>query len=61
MKKYKNKDGIGLSYEGHKNDVGVQLVKEVLREGIKLGDSQNTIASWPKVKEFLVLNFSLND
>ena len=61
MKKYKNKDGIELSYEGHKNDVGVQLVKEVLREGIKLGDSQNTITSWPKGKEFLVLNFSLND
>ena len=36
--KYKNKEGIELSYEGHKNDLSVQLVKEVIRESIKLGD-----------------------
>ena len=28
--KYKNKNGIGLSYEGHENDNSVQLVKEVI-------------------------------
>ena len=38
--KYKNKHGIELSYEGHKNDTSVQLVKQVLREAIKLGDKE---------------------
>ena len=36
--KYKNKEGIELSYNGHKNDLSVQLVKEVIRESIKVGD-----------------------
>lgn len=62
--KYKNKDGIELSYEGHDNDIHIQLLKEVLREAIKLGDenmSQHPIAGWVKVKEFLQENFSLDD
>ena len=60
--KYKNKNGIELSYEGHDNDTHVQLLKEVLREAIKLGDenmSQHPITGWVKVKEFLKENFSL--
>ena len=34
--KYKNEDGIELSYEGHKNDVHANLVKEVILEACKL-------------------------
>ena len=34
--KYKNKDGIELSYEGHENDTHVNLVKEVISEACKL-------------------------
>ena len=63
--KYKNKEGIELSYEGHKNDLSVQLVKEVIRESIKLGDENiNTrypMQGWTKVKKFLINNFSIND
>ena len=63
--KYKNKEGIELSYEGHKNDLSVQLVKEVIRESIKLGDENiNTrypMQGWAKVKKFLINNFSIND
>tara|TARA_R100000234_G_C4948426_1_gene156202 strand:+ start:429 stop:623 length:195 start_codon:yes stop_codon:yes gene_type:complete len=63
--KYKNKEGIELSYEGHKNDLSVQLVKEVIRESIKLGDENiNTrypMQGWAKVKKFLINNFSLNN
>ena len=63
--KYKNKEGIELSYEGHKNDLSVQLVKEVIRESIKLGDENiNTrypMQGWAKVKKFLINNFSLDN
>jgi|TARA_B100001094_G_C17905770_1_gene658726 hypothetical protein len=63
--KYKNKDGIELSYEGHKNDASVQLVKEVVKQAIKVGDSNiNTrypMQGWLKVKKFLTDNFSLDD
>ena len=63
--KYKNKEGIELSYDGHKNDLSVQLVKEVIRESIKLGDENiNTrypMQGWAKVKKFLINNFSLNN
>tara|TARA_B100000575_G_C23143268_1_gene666059 strand:+ start:132 stop:326 length:195 start_codon:yes stop_codon:yes gene_type:complete len=63
--KYKNKKGVELSYEGHRNDVSVQLVKEVVLEAIKVGDSNiNTrypMQGWSKVKQFLTENFSLND
>ena len=63
--KYKNKKGVELSYEGHLNDDSVQLVKEVVLEAIKVGDSNiNTrypMQGWNKVKQFLTENFSLND
>ncbi len=63
--KYKSKNGIELSYEGHKNDMSVQLVKEVLRKAIKLGDEEVYTKyprqGWKKVKEFINENFSLND
>ena len=63
--KYKNKEGIELSYNGHKNDLSVQLVKEVIRESIKVGDDNiNTrypMQGWSKVKNFLKENFSLDD
>ena len=36
--KYQNKHGIELSYEGHENDVHAELVKEVLRAALKIGD-----------------------
>ena len=64
MVKYKNKNGIELSYEGHYNDSHTQLLKEVLREAIRLGDenmSQHSLDGWVKVKEFLKVNFSIDD
>jgi hypothetical protein len=63
--KYKDERGIELSYEGHKNDTHLQLVKEVVREAIKVGDTNiNTrypMQGWSKVKTFLEDNFSLDD
>ena len=63
--KYKDERGIELSYEGHKNDTHLQLVKEVVREAIKVGDTNiNTrypMQGWSKVKTFLEANFSLDD
>ncbi|MAG25872.1 hypothetical protein CMI47_09865 [Candidatus Pacearchaeota archaeon] len=63
--KYKNKNGIELSYEGHENDTSVQLVKEILRVAIILGDknvySKYPRQGWVKVKSFLEENFSLDD
>ena len=63
--KYKNNDGIELAYKGHKNNVSVKLVKEVLKEAIKVGDNNiNTrypMQGWLKVKNFLKENFSLDD
>ena len=55
--KYKNKDGIQLSYEGHENDVHAKLVKEVIKEAIKIGDDSD----WDSVKKFLRYNFSVKD
>ena len=46
--KYKNKNGIELSFEGHKNDTSVQLIKEVLKEVIILGDKANQIMQHSK-------------
>ena len=34
--KYKNKDGIELSYEGHENNTHVNLVKEVVLKACKM-------------------------
>jgi len=63
--KYKNENGIELSYEGHENDNSVQLIKNVLREAIKLGDKEVYTKyprqGWVKVKEFINENFSLDD
>ena len=63
--KYKDSRGIELAYEGHKNDVSVKLVKEVVKEAIKVGDNNiNTrypMQGWLKVKNFLKENFSLDD
>ena len=52
--KYKNKDGIELSYEG--NDNHTELVKEVIRESIKLIELG---APREEVIKFLEENFSL--
>ena len=63
--KYKNKHGIELSYKGHKKNTSVQLVKEVLREAIKIGDREiypnrpKPLNGWKKVRGFLKENFSL--
>ena len=45
--KYKNKDGIELSYEGHENDVHAKLVKEVIKEAIKIGAVSYTHLTLP--------------
>jgi len=62
--KYKNKNGIELSYEGHKNDVHTKLIKEIIQEAIKIGDEEISTRyprqGWIVVKKFLVKNFSLN-
>ena len=34
--KYKNQDGIELSYKGHENDTHVQLVKEVVSKACEM-------------------------
>jgi len=63
--KYRNKDGIELSYEGHENDTNVQLVKEVIKKAIRVGDknmnTQYPVQAWRKVRDFLKLNFSIED
>ena len=54
--KYKDERGTELSYEGHKNDIHLQLVKEVVREAIKVGDininTRYPMQGWSKVKTF---------
>ena len=55
--KYQNKHGIELSYEGHENDVHAELVKEVLRAALIIGDE----LGWEKAKGFLKLNFSIEN
>ena len=71
MTKYKNKDGIELSYDGHENNYHANLVKEVVQEGLKLLDksfsrsAHNSLYILPndikKCKKFFELNFALND
>ena len=62
---YKNKDGIELSYEGHKNDVHANLVKEVISEACKLTKmyDENCIKSHKmalrNVRKFLEDNFNV--
>ena len=53
--KYKNQDGIELSYEGHKNDTYVILVKEVVSKACKMIYDENHI----EARLFLEENFGL--
>jgi hypothetical protein len=63
MEKYKNKDGIELSYTG--NDSHQVLVKEVIGEAIKLLDFPPSYKgcekSMNKCKEFLRVNFNIEE
>tara|TARA_Y100000593_G_C4287980_1_gene326605 strand:- start:671 stop:892 length:222 start_codon:yes stop_codon:yes gene_type:complete len=65
--KYKNKDGIELSYDGHENDVHVKLVKEVIKEAIKLTrqyDKQcikSHKMALRNIRKFLIDNFSIKE
>ena len=53
--KYKNQDGIELNYEGHENDVHVNLVKEVVSKACEMiYDGSHTEA-----RLFLEENFGL--
>ena len=62
--KYKNKNGIQLSYEGHSEDTHAKLIKEVIMEAIELGDktiySKYPRQGWILVKEFLQENFAIS-
>ena len=59
MAKYKNKDGIELSFEGHENDSHIQLIKEVVIEAIKIGDRSGYWSSnWKRIRNFLSENLS---
>ena len=61
MAKYKDKNGIELSFEGHENDVQIQLVKEVVKEAIKMGDRSGYWSSnWREIRNFLSENFSID-
>jgi hypothetical protein len=60
--KYKNKDGISLSYTG--DDVQTKLVKEVIEEAIRLlsggdGGRQFPHITCNKVSRFLIENFDI--
>lgn len=61
MEKYKNKDGIELSYTG--NDIHQVLVREVISEAISLLDFKPSYNgcedSVSKCKEFLKVNFDI--
>ena len=66
MEKYKNKNGIELSYTND-NDVHQVLVKEVISEAVKLCseyDWSNVTSmrfALRRTKDFLVENFDLED
>ena len=61
MAKYKNKDGIELSFEGHENDSHIQLIKEVVIEAIKIGDRSGYWSSnWKRFRNFLSENFDVD-
>ena len=65
MSKYKNKDGIELSYTG--NDYGQKLTKEVIEEAIKIFEGYNKFdgrsAEWALSRgvNFLKENFNIED
>tara|TARA_Y100001963_G_C6736176_1_gene426541 strand:- start:1171 stop:1380 length:210 start_codon:yes stop_codon:yes gene_type:complete len=63
--KYKNKDGIELSFTG--NDSTSVLVREVVGEAVKICSQYNwhdeTSMRWTleRTKDFLIENFNLED
>ena len=63
--KYKNKDGIELSYTG--KDAHSKLVKEVVSEAVKICGQYNwhdeVSMRWAleRTKDFLIENFNLED
>ncbi len=63
--KYKNSDGIELSYTG--NDYGQKLTKEVIEEAIKIFEGYNKFdgrsAEWALSRgvNFLKENFNIGD
>tara|TARA_Y100001963_G_scaffold102627_1_gene141256 strand:+ start:1173 stop:1373 length:201 start_codon:yes stop_codon:yes gene_type:complete len=65
MSKYKNKDGISLSYTG--NDAHQVLVKEVISEAIKLcseynrWDADSMAFALSRTKNFLKENFNIDE
>ena len=65
MAKYKNKDGIELSYTG--NAAHQVLVREVVSEGVKICSQYNwhdeVSMRWTleRTKDFLIENFNLED
>ena len=65
MAKYKNKDGIELSYTG--NDAHQVLVREVVSEAVKICSQYNwhdeVSMRWAleRTKDFLIENFNLED
>ena len=65
MKKYKNKDGIELSYTG--NDSHQVLVREVVSEAVRLcseynwSDEISMRFALARTKDFLIENFNLED
>ena len=65
MSKYKNKDGIELSYTG--NDMQAKLFKEVVEEAIKIFEGYNRFdarsAEWALSRgvNFLKDNFDIKD
>ena len=56
MTKYKNKDGIELSYT-QRNNIHTNLVKEVIREAINILDEGRHY----DCKEFLRVNFNIGN
>ena len=65
MVKYKNKDGIELSYTG--NDSHQVLVREVVSEAVRLcseynwSDEISMRFALARTKDFLIENFNLED
>ena len=63
-KKYTNKEGISLSYTND-NDIHQQLVKEIVREAIKILDFApsyiNCENANKRCKKFLKTNFDIID
>ena len=53
--KYKNQDGIELSYEGHENNTHVNLVKEVVSKACEMIYG----GSYTEARLFLEKNFGL--